>query len=73
MKMKFFVVTLSCFLFFSCENEVSPCNCAENLRKINNGFDLELDEACDNQLDKLNDTEAKKWMDEMMNCKSHQK
>ena len=73
MKMKFFTVLLICFSLFSCENEVSPCNCAENLRKINKGFDLELDEACDNQLDKLNAADAKKWMDEMMNCKSHQK
>lgn len=73
MKMKFFIVVLFCFSLFSCKNEVSPCDCAENLRKINNGFDLELDEACDSQLDKLNATEAKKWMDEMMNCKSLQK
>jgi hypothetical protein len=70
--MKFIIVTLFYFLLFSCESDVSPCNCAENLRKINIGFDLELDKACDNQLDQLNDTEAKKWMDEMMNCKSHQ-
>ncbi len=71
--MKFFIVTLFCFLLFSCENEVSPCNCAENLRKINNGFDPELDEACDNHLDKLNHSEAKKWTDSMMNCKSASK
>lgn len=73
MKMKFFIVALFSLSLFSCENEVSPCNCAENLREINNDFDLELDEACDNQLDKLNETETKKWMDEMMDCKSLQK
>jgi hypothetical protein len=71
--MKFFIVILFCFSIYGCKNEVSPCGCAENLRKINNGFDVEFDEACDKHLDELNETEAKKWMDEMMNCKSYQK
>jgi hypothetical protein len=73
MKMYFFVSALICLSFYGCKNEVSPCGCAENLRKINNGFDVEFDEDCDKHLDKLNETEAKKWMDEMMKCKSHYK
>ncbi len=69
MKKYFFISALICLSFYGCKNEVSPCACAENLREINNGMDVEFDEACDNHLDKLNETEAKKWMDEMMNCK----
>ncbi len=71
--MKFFIVILFFLSFYGCINEVSPCACAENLRNINNGFEVEFDEACDKYLDELNETEAKKWMDEMMNCKSYQK
>jgi hypothetical protein len=65
-----------CNIFFvsiSCENNPTPCGCADNLRKINSGFDAELDQVCDNHLDKLNKTEAKKWTDSMMNCKSASK
>lgn len=69
MKMKFFIATLFGLLLLSCKNKVSPCSCAENLKKINYSFDKDLDEKCDKHLDQLNEVESKKWTDSMMKCK----
>jgi hypothetical protein len=49
--MKFFIVILFCLSIYGCKDKVSPCACAENLRKINKGFDVEFDEACDKHMD----------------------
>jgi hypothetical protein len=61
------------FLLSGCRNEISPCACAENLKKVNLGFDEEFDESCDDYLENLNESDAKKWTDSMMNCKNYQK
>ena len=70
-----------CIVFFlvlfgtliSCKPEVNPCNCAQNLLKEEKSFNKELDEACDVHLEKLNEKEARKWTDSMMNCLSDKK
>ena len=56
-----------------CEQDVSPCYCAKNLIKSEKGFDPKLDELCDAHLESLNEKEAQKWTDSMMNCVSESK
>lgn len=57
-------------ILVSCEPAINPCNCAQNLLKNENGFNQELDDACDKFLENLNEKDAKKWTDSMMNCVS---
>lgn len=41
--------------------------------KTEKDFDYELDKLCDSHLESLNEKEAQKWTDSMMNCVSESK
>jgi len=66
-------LSLIFFLMLGCEQEVTPCNCSKNLIKSEKSYDSDLDKRCDLYLESLNEKEAQKWTDSMMNCASESK
>jgi hypothetical protein len=71
--MKFILGLILVSFLFACKPEVTPCNCSKNLMKTEKDFDYELDELCDAHLESLNEKDAQKWTDSMMNCISESK
>jgi hypothetical protein len=57
-------------LFFSCEKELTPCECGRNLSKNFNEIDQGLEVKCEDYILKLSETQRKSWNKAVLNCTS---
>lgn len=57
-------------LLFSCENELTPCECGRNLSKPLNDIDQDLELKCEDYVLKLGETQRKFWNKEVLDCTS---
>ena len=57
-------------LIFSCEQELTPCECGRNLSKPFNKIDQELEVKCEDYVLKLSKEQRKIWNKDVLDCTS---
>ena len=55
-------------LLFSCEQELTPCECGRNLSKSFDEIDQDLEVKCEDYVLKLSNDQRKIWNKEVLDC-----
>jgi hypothetical protein len=57
-------------LFFSCKNELTPCECGRNISNSYDDIDQELELKCENYILNLSVEKRKIWNKQVLDCTS---